>query len=272
MLMNRVLRNTPSVTSANFSGPDGEPATPTPNTATVEVLRENGTVLVPAGTPATAAGVGRFEYTLTAAQTALLDILTLRWTSSLGTIEITVEIVGGFLFSLADARRDKDLANAAKYPSAELIRARTLAETALEEACGVAFVPRYARDVIGRNTGSTILLEQPRVSVIRAISVDGIALSAAEFDLRGAWGRGHSNVEITYEHGYKTPPLRVSQACLLLAKQWAIQGPIDTRSTARVSADGGFEYLATPGRQGAVTGIPEVDQVIVQYGMRVALA
>lgn len=271
--MDRVLRNTPSVTSATFSL-DGVPTAPTPNTATVEVLRENGTVLVAAGAAATSGGTaGRFEYTLTTAQTALLDVLTIRWTTgNLGTIETTVEVVGGFLFSLADARRDKDLTNTTKYPAAELIRVRTLAETALEEACGVAFVPRYGRDVVDGNGGSSLLLDQPRVSAIRAVSVDGTALSAAEFDLRGVWGRGYSNAEITYEHGYRTPPLRVSQACLLLAKQWAIQGPIDTRSTARVSADGGFEYLATPGRQGATFGIPEVDAVVMEYGLRVSLA
>ena len=54
------------------------------------------------------------------------------------------------LFTVAQARAMSPLADTVKYSTQKIIDARTLVETALEDACGVAFVPRYRREVSPR--------------------------------------------------------------------------------------------------------------------------
>ena len=278
MSLERVLRNTSANLSATFEV-DGVPTDPSPDAATVEIIRDNGTTLV-AETAATPGGVGKFTYTLTPTHTAQLDILTVRWQATLNgaeqTITSTVEIVGGFLFNLAQIRAAPYALNATDYPNDLVVDARTLAEQRIEDACGVAFVPRYRRETLSGPGGPVLLVGAPRLRTIRTATVDGTALTSTELAevtysaagtayWRNKWLEGANNVVVAYEHGHDSVPGPVSRAALLLAKHYLTETPFDARHTSVSTEDGTFT-LATPGLRGSVTGLPEVDQVISEYG------
>ncbi len=257
--MERILKNTQATISVVYEV-DGVPTNPTPNTATVTITSGDGTIIVNAAA-ATVGTTGKFSHTLTAAQTLLLDTLTAAWTSSLGTLTTTTEIAGGFLFTISQARALAPLNNATTYPTQAIIDTRTLVESALEHACDVAFVPRYARHKVRASSSTDMtLLNTPRVTAIR---------SATEITDDPYLGPGYYMV--AYEHGHPYPPPRVSEAALLWAKNHLVKGPIDDRTTAFSSEDGTFT-LATPGMRGSWVGIPEVDAVIAQYAIRVYIS
>lgn len=264
---------------------DGVATNPSPDSATVTITNDAGTAVVTAQA-ATDTGTGTFSYTVTPTQTANLDRWTVAWTVTFGgqaqVFTDIVEIVGGFLFTIAQARAVTPLNNATLYPTQTIVDTRTLVEQALEDACGVAFVPRYRKESFDGWGVTTLLAHQPRVTAIRSASLNGTALTVSDLALVGGnqngrlyyvntWTSGYGNYVVAYEHGYEQPPLRMTQAALLLAKNWLVKGPIDDRTTAFSTEDGTFS-LATPGLRGSTFGIPEVDAAVADYGLRVSVA
>jgi hypothetical protein len=256
-----------------------------PGTVTVGITRADGTVLVAAGSSTAGTGTAARTFNLTTTHTALLDRLRVTWTSTLkGTLVSYVEVVGGFLFSIADARALKPLDSAVSYPTSQIVSTRLLAEQALEDACGVAFVPRYTYETVDGTGNWQLVTRWPKVTTIRSATVRsyGTVTTLAASDIAlltygGAstggygWPCGVGNVTVGYEHGYSAPPERVRRACLLLARNWLVTGPIDDRASTFSSADGGTFAMVTPGRGGSIFGIPEVDVVVQQYGMTVGM-
>jgi hypothetical protein len=134
-----------------------------PGTVTVGITRADGTVLVAAGTATTGSGTGARTYNLTTTHTALLDRLTVTWTSTLkGTLLSYVEVVGGFWFSLAELRAIRGLTDTTDYPTSDLAAMRTTVEDAIEEYTG-ALVPRYAYQTVSGVSGQPIRLSKPYV-------------------------------------------------------------------------------------------------------------
>jgi hypothetical protein len=281
--MQRIVQGLSATLSHTFYV-DGIATDPSPDAASVTITRDDGIELVTAGV-AVNAGVGVASYTLTPLHTVELDVLTVAWTATVGgqsqVFTDIVEVVGGNLFTIAQARALSPLNDTTKYPTAAIVDARTMVESSLEDACGVAFVPRYDRRVFS-GWGTSTLLLPPRTRRIRSVSVAGVPLGApavstmllmptGELYYPSAFGRGVANLEIAFEHGYDYPPPRVSQAALLWCKNFLVKGPVDDRMTSIVSEDGTFA-LSTPGMRGAMVGIPEVDAVIQQYSMHVGVA
>lgn len=258
-----------------------------PGTVTVNVTRADGTVVVTGGS-VSGTGTGARTYSITTAVTQLLDTLEVEWVSTdKGTLYSTVEVVGGFLFTLAEARAIRPLDNTTLYTTAALIAMRTTVEQALEDACGVAFVPRYALETVNGSGTDVLPLKWPKVRAIRSASYtyNGTAslLSASELGLLSyaawggvtgySWGTGFGNWTVGYEHGHDRPPERVRRAALSLTRSWMVSGPIDDRaSTFNAGADGGTYSLVVPGRNGSVFGMPEVDAVVQEYNLRVGVA
>jgi hypothetical protein len=271
--MQRILQGTQATLSVTFEV-DGVATDPSPATAVVTITRADGTVLINA--QATTHGtVGKFSYTLSPAQTALLDTLTADWTANLGTLTTTAEVAGGFLFGLDELNAALGT-QASNYTTALKVAARTLAEQALEDACGVAFVPRYALETLSGTGSTTLIGPWPKVTAVRSVSIDGTALSApalatVDVELTGlfyyptGWTAGYGNVVVGFEHGFPVPPARVGRACLLLAKRWLVDTPVDDRITSMSTEDGTFSFV-TAGVRGAPTDLPEVNAVIDQYG------
>lgn len=282
--MQRIARGNSATLTHTFYV-DGVATNPTPDAATVTITGDDGTAIVTAQS-ATDTGTGTASYTLTPAQTATLDILTVSWTATFGSQSQTftdyVEIVGGFLFSVAEARALAPLSSTTSYPIARIVDVRTVVEEAIEDACGVAFVPRYKRELLSGTQTRSLIVEQPRVRSVRVVKRDGVALVAGDLatisvddagilDYPGGWIWGAGNYDVAYEHGYTYPPGRIKQAALTLARSWLVDGPMDERTTAFTTPDGTFT-LSTAGMRGAVFGIPEVDAAVNAYDHRAMVA
>lgn len=244
--MQRVVRGRSATITHTFLI-DGLPADPSPDQATVAITRADGTVLV-ASTTATEAGGGAVSFELTPAHTALLDTLTVTWTATFDgqaqTFTDIVEIAGGSLFTIAQARKaigDDSLA------AAEIEEARLYAETEIEAAIGYALVPRYALKTMSSERSSPLDLG-PYTRTVRTLTVSGITLTPDELALltlnngwlRGyPWPTGHGNVVVGYEHGLDAPPPGAVNAVLSLAvDNLGGTSSIDPRAESIVTVDG----------------------------------
>lgn len=210
----------------------------------------------------------------------VLDVYDIVWTWANGQSRRSqFELIGRHLFTQADLRAfDTAMANETKYPDATVRIVRDEVTERFEEAGGVSFIPRGARDTLSGDGSDTLVLERwfPRAPI--SVTVDGTALSGAElanvkvhpngvmkYD-GGHFAAGIRNVVVFYEHGYPTPPLPVVRAAKKYARYLLLNSVIDQneRATAVFNEIGGYR-LTLPGRDGP-TGLPEVDAVLAQFG------
>jgi hypothetical protein len=251
----RVLQATPA-TISNSWYEDGVIADP--GVVTVTITRGDGTVLVTNGAT-TGTGAAARSYNLTAAaHTDLLDDLTITWVSpSKGTMTSHVEVVGGFLFTITEAR--SELGDPA-YDATAIREAREYAETELESALGYALVPRYARTrTSGQGRGPLRL--RPYLRTVRTVTVSDTTLTPTDianlaFDTTGFlygqyWEQGVGNITIGYEHGLDAPPPGAKRAALSLAMDYlgaSTSGGIDPRAESIVTVDGTVRLRAGGGQ------------------------
>lgn len=250
-----------------------------PGTVTYAVVNDAGTAV----TSGTASGTGAAArtFSLTASHTATVDVLTVTWTSAtLGVLVTQVEVVGGFVCSIGQI--DQVLARggtASDYAVLVKEQARTLATDAFELEAGVAFTPRYAHEKFRGEDSYTVTLPTPRVRSVRAVSVADTALTVdelADVDVdtklgqvsralgwpTGSWGQ--RNIDVTWEHGWTTPPADVSRAVALIAGAILADGPWDDRGYG-VTEGGGMVRLLTAGVSGAAFSIPEVQAALARH-------
>lgn len=280
MDVERILRNTPSTLSVTFYG-DTSPID-ADSTVTVTIIRPDGTAL--ATNAATqhvgSAGSGQYKYEL--APQAVLRKLAVAWTGNFagvaGTITTYVEIVGGFYFTLYEARNsDKVIASdTVKYSNEILKDARLFVETEFERICDRAFVPRGAYETIAGLNSDSIVLEHPEITKIVSLTVDGIdwtskpliasgkQLSLVEGSLFTAASFYAPNIKIEYEYGPAQAPVDIKRAGLKRLRSIVLgqQSTIDERATLMSVPDIGTFSLATPGRGNSFTGYPEIDVVL----------
>lgn len=241
--MQRVLiDSTARITEAFI---DGLGASPTPpiDAASYSIVDAEG-ITTSSGTANPTANPSEFWVPLTTVDTAELDRLTITWANpSVGEMSTTVEVVGGFMFSIAELRAESTaFESTTNYPAAKLAELRTTVEQALEDATGVAFVPRYGTAPL--NSDYTIY----RTDLRRLRNSTTIVRNGKTL--------------VGYEYGMDYPPARVKQAALILAKSWGLKGPIDSRTTSFTSPETGItSSFVTTGR----FGIPEVDSVVDEY-------
>ena len=265
--MERIRQNTPATISQSWYE-DG--VLIDPGAVTLTVTRDDGTVLVNAQA-ATGTGVAPRSYNLTTIHTSLLDRLTVVWVSTgKGTLGDYVEVAGGFLFRIDEAKADSDMAS---LTAAQIEVARLAAEQALERACGVAFVPRYASETLSGD-GWDLTLSWPLVRTVRSGSADGVAFTSSDLAAMkstsiglywpdSAWERGKSNILVRYEHGHNFPDGEVSRAALRLAKHYLVASNFDDRVIRAQAGPEAFSFVAPSGSR---FGIPEVDAVVERHG------
>ena len=252
-------------------------------------------------TPTATFADGKFSAAIPVATMPHLDDYTIVWTGTLnGTAhEWTTELqlVGGYIFEIADLRAsDRAFTDVNKYPT-ELLRAvRTAVEDVIEgpRAAQIAFVPRHTRAVID-GTGPDLtraynpllygnerrMLIAPDFAIRQVYSgaINGVTLTTE--DLAGiqtsdnqlwrvsalqypAWPYGHSNIQLHYEHGLDRAPGAIKRAALILAREYLIKSDLPGRATATSIGDQMFR-LTIAGRDG-LTGIPDVDAAIKNHG------
>lgn len=252
----------------------------------VVVTDANGTVV--SSGMATHTGTGQYTYALPG-QAALMA-LNASWAGSFGGSTVTevdlVEIVGGFYFSLPDARNSaKSLGNAVKFTAQDLADTRAEVEVECEQIAQRAFVPRYRRLLLDGTGTSELLLPDIDIRTVRAARVapraDGtfVALTTAELAALAAgdegtlrrtdgltWTEGRRNVIVEYEYGLDAPPPELKTMTLTRLRTRINVGNtgIPDRAISFSTVEGGTYRLSMPGQYS--TGIPDVDAVYQRYG------
>lgn len=270
MTLLRVLRTAQTVLTHTFYV--DETATDSSVDVTVSVKRLNGTVVA----SGTASDVGVGQYAFTVPGQANVDMLTVDWSGTVGGAAVTardyVEVVGGFLFGLAEAREQPPPLDPIRYPTATLARKRLLVEQEAEIICGRAFTRQFGRAVVSGTGRRELLLNAADVVSVRAVSVGGVAYdSGALAGVHvmpggvisagyGTWPEGFNNVIIEYEHGADYPPEPVREAGMvrLRSRLTSTDSGVPLRAVSwQAGAEGGVYRIALPTRE--QTGIPEVD-------------
>lgn len=279
-----VLRNTSATLTVTFSAGAADS-----DAVTVTITDEAGNEVV-AETAAAAAGDGAYSYQL-APQTQL-NRLTVTWAGEWGgipqTITTFVEIVGGYLFTVADARAfdDAKLADEETYPDAAIRDVRAGIADLFEQVTGVSFIARYARETLDAPAGRDLWLARRQVRTVLAASVSGTALTSDELaDLElyahgqlyrsAAWRCGFATsgrraIVVEYEHGHETVPWDIHQAALVLARYTLVSTEVSDRTISWSNELGTFRQ-AVPGEK-YPTGIPAVDAALGRYTRRMVLA
>lgn len=271
---------------------DGEPAEAS-GTVTVGVAKADGTAVVAAGTATThTSGSATYTVALTATQTATLELLTATWTNGTSTWTTRHEIVGGFLFTVAQARAfDATVLGFAAtntFTDDQILAARGPIERRVEFICDRAFVPRYSRLTLD-GTGTTDLVlgvSEPRTvrsarvyasagsstySSLSATSLAGLALTDDGTIRRtdnNVWTEDRANIVVEVEHGWDNPPDDLVDAVLLHLRHYLTRprSAMLDRATSLSDGDGASYNLATA--EIYRTGIPEVDAVYDAYSRR----
>jgi hypothetical protein len=276
----RILVGAPATLTAAFY--DGGEALVDPGTVTVTVTRSDGTAVV---TGAATVGTGAAARTYTLAAQTRLDHLTAVWTGSVGARTVTTrhEVAGGFYADLAEIRALDALANTTSYPTAKLELARAQAEDRFEEATGVAWVRRHARDILSGTGYSRIMLNRRPPRSLIAATIDGtVAADLTLFRLydTGAieraggatWPKesagGGGNLVVEYVHGYDAPPWDLKQAFLTYVRYLLLdtRSRIPDRATAMTTEFGTIQLASATSR---ATLIPEVDAVLADHDRRI---
>jgi hypothetical protein len=235
------------------------------------------------GTPVAdgiATGPASNVYTVELPPHATLDALVLTWTADVAGSVVTardvIEVVGGFLFNLADARAMPPALDTDRYPTALLAAKRVGVETECETICGQAFVPRFARVALSGSGETYLALPRRNVTAIRSITIDGTAIEVPDVWWKssgvlsrnrgnGYWPSGAGNVVVEFEHGMEYPPEDLREAAMqrLRTRLTLTDSGVPQRAISFSIADGGVYRLSTPSRQR--TGVPDVDAAYARY-------
>lgn len=267
--------------------------TPTDSTTavTVTVTDANGTSVTSGS--GVSAGVGTGQYTFALAGQPQTALYTVAWSATIaGAVVVeadTVEIVGGFLFTLVEGRAsDSSLADQGKYPTELLKTKRLETEVECEEICDRSFVPRYRRAVLdGSGTSELMLVGDNDIRSIRSVKVapqvgeDFVALTAEQLAklvvtpdrvlLRtdgNVWTEERSNVIVEYEYGLSSPPEDLRRAAMTRFKSRLNIGHtnIPARAMSYTTSDGTSYRLSIP--DAYRTGLPDVDAVYARWSLR----
>lgn len=248
----------------------------------VTATRLDGTVVSTGAAGTTGTGI----YTYTLPGQADLDILDVSWVGSVGGATVTltdrVEIVGGFLFGLAEARgSDSSLSDPLRYTTADLADKRLAVELECERICGWAFVPRFDRLVLSGDGSNALTLPVQRLRAVRAISttyqpgvstaVSPLTHIAAEPSGRivrydgGIFPVGTGNVVVELEHGHDYPPEDLKDKAMYRLRSLLnlTRSGVPDRVSSYSTPDGAIYRITLPTR--GSTGIPEVDAVYQRY-------
>jgi len=280
-----------SATFANLAG-----ATVDPGATTLTITRESdgSTVVTAAATSGT--GAAARTYALTGDHTALLDRLTAVWASatqsgnSPARITQVYEVVGDWLFTIAEARAAHEALIEASYPDATIQAARERIAEWFEQICGVSFVERYRRVVASGDGTCELLLPAPamRVSAVRRVeertsgTQTWTALSAGDLadvlveptgllvrETTGVWTLGRRNWRIAYEHGHEQVPEAIKLAALRVLVSQVIPSNHSDRMLSETNSLGTFRLAAPDARQwGRWFGLPLVDATLAEYSER----
>lgn len=294
----RVQRTAATTLTHTWYAPGTETLTDPTGTPTCTVTAADGTAV--ASGAVTLVGGGTGQTTSVLAGQANTNLLTVAWTATVAGASMTeydtVEIVGGFFFTIPEGRAsDVSLADTEKYTTTDLEWARAATEFECEQICDRAFVTRFAYVILDGTGTSQLVLQHPDEgrsvrdvrtvrSVAMAVEVDETftAFTAAELadlamsrdgTLRRAsfdvFTGGWQNIRVGYDYGLQTPlPADLKRAALTRFRTWCnvAKSGIPDRATSYTTVDGTSYRIALPGA--FATGILDVDAAYSRYSRR----
>jgi hypothetical protein len=237
-----------------------------------------GDTLIEAGVPTITDG--ELVYAVPNDDLTHLDTYRAVWTGTVDGVaqswETYFELVGGYYFEtseLRDVGGKVDLTSEVNYPDALLERKRGSVESIIEQAAGVAFVPRGHRHEFTA-WDNTAVFPHVRIREVYGITVNGVALTATELadcvvdkrDGRITWGRWYEGqtVVVHYEHGHLTCPEPIREGAIELTVERTIASATPARATG-VSTDVGFIRYTLADGDKHPTGLPDLDAAIGLY-------
>ena len=244
-------------------------------------VRDGAGTSVSTGTATNADGTGVYTYTIPASVTADLDSYEATWTYTLGGSAVTsvtkFEVCGGHLFEIADLRaEDPTLADDVEFPAEKIRQKRIDAEERFERLARLAFARRAARVRLLGESRPRLILPHSEVREIYALWVDDDVMDLNDPALyvhsemgvieHPSWFYAGAVVDVYYEHGLEETPEPVSRAVRTLAIDYLVPSGLPARATSQ-STDLGEFRVSVASRDG-MTGIPEVDSVLADFGRR----
>jgi hypothetical protein len=215
------------------------------------------------------------EWTVTVPQLTE-GVYTASWQAGATATDVDLfELVGGFLFTIPEARgSDVDLADTERFPTGSVKHYREVVEDEFERITGRSFVPRVARVEVEADDSPSLFLGYFDATTVKAIDGPSGAVDVAGWTvdrlgfLRSPYGLiDGDRYTVTFQYGFAQVPEDVKRAGLLRLRSLltAERSGIPDRATAFVAHEGGNFTLATPGRAGYETGIPDVDATLKRY-------
>jgi hypothetical protein len=284
-------RSNSAALSASFYDSAGVIADP--GTVTVTITRQSDGSTVVTGAATTGTGAAARAYTLSAIYTADLDVLTVVWSGTISAAAVTItqecEVIGDWLFTIAEARAAHPDLLEATYPDATIQAIRERITEWFAEICGVSFVERFRRVVVsGDGTAELLLPEAMRVTALRRAeertsgTQTWTALSAGDLadvlvepigllvrETIGTWTAGRRNWRIGYEHGWEQVPEPIKHAALRVLISQVFPSNHSDRALSETNSLGTFRLAAPDARTwGRWFGLPLVDAVLAEYSER----
>jgi hypothetical protein len=260
----------------------------------VVATRPDGTTLSPALVASHAGATNSGKYEVTYPPQTELTRTRLDWTGTIGgvteTLTTWVDVVGGHLFTVADARAFKVagtavLADVVKYPAGDVIAARDEITDDFTARGGVAFAPRHARETLNGDGTSRLIPAEMLPHRVISVTVNGVAFTAGELadigfapggilvrTAGGTFPSGTMNIDVEYAHGYAPTPPAIRRAALhRLAMLLNPSSAASSAVTSWTSPDGtSYSYDRVGQSRGGMTyhyGIGVIDGPLNFYGM-----
>ncbi len=264
----RIVTGTPATIAGELVNQDGDPITPSAP-VTVGVVDLAGAVVLPPGTATSTPTTAPTVRTVELPPAAQVGLYVATWTDGTSSSTTIVEVAGRhYAGPRAIRASDPSLSDPASYPDARLVQARRAVEDEFERVIGYALVPR-AGVVETRVSGApALVLPHLEVRSIRSATLDGTAIDT-ELDpepgvVTFAGYAATGLLRIVYTHGLDRPSGEALEAFYTRARDVLHRDNrgLSDRTTTFTSDVGGTYALAVAGRNGSMTGIPDVDVVL----------
>jgi hypothetical protein len=264
----RIVTGSPATIAGELVDQHGDPVTPG-STVTVGVVDLDGTVVLAAGTATTAPSAAPTVRTVALSAPTEVGFYTATWTAGTTTSTTLVEVAGRHYAGPAAIRAsDPALLDPSNYPDARLIQARRAVEDEFERVIGYALVPRAGVVETRVDTAPALVLPHLYARTIISATLDGTAIDtdldpeAGVVTFSGYAATGL--LRIVYTHGLDRPTGEALDAFYTRTRDVLHRDNrgLSDRMTTFTSDIGGTYALAVAGRNGSMTGIPDVDVVL----------
>lgn len=258
-----------------------EPFDAVPSSVSAAAVRQS-TLAAISPAPTTSVVGQRVAVTLAAADhTNALDRLVVTVSATVNSQatkqEFEVDVVGSYYFTLGSLREEPNLNDINRFPDALLAEFRDEIEVFVEEACQVAFVPRWGTETQRGDGTNTLVLRTNQVRSLTSVKIDGVTQTVSDFEvLDGDIVHRRSGLSFTtwdpvvlnFEHGHDRPPAHLvremKNACRSRLLQRGAQSPRD-RVWEQTPEGLTVRFSTADVRLGRWSGMSDLDAAITMY-------